>query len=130
MPVRLQVDKRALERLRESAPEVLAGLGHALADHASRVMAASAVEVPRDTGALAGSAFVDGPVTNLAKQSVTATGGYADPHAGAIHEGFHHGRKVKSPPHFLSRPFKAVKSRARKAVAEALKSAISRIGKG
>jgi hypothetical protein len=55
-------------------------------------------DVPVQSGELKSSAFTDAQMT--ARGNPAATVGYTDPHAGAIHEGFHFGKQRKSPHQF------------------------------
>lgn len=113
----------ALRKVRDEVAKDMRGV---VVTEAAAILAQSAVLVPRDTGALAASAFVDGAQVNKEKHSVSATCGYEHPQAGAIHEGFHWGKKVKEPPHFLRKPVKARKSAFRKIVAVHLFDSIKR----
>jgi len=109
---KVDLDTTALRKLRSEAAGVLRDLDFALLAAIRRVMDNAAFEVPRggapdDPIDLADTAFTSGPAHNLKRQSTTMTGGYAHQKAGPIHEGFHWGEQIFTPPpHFLRKAAK------------------------
>src|SRR5688572_13735983 len=134
MPIRVQLDYALLRRLRKVESAALADLGPVVRNHAGLTVALSQALVPvgeKDTDGrppLSSTDFLDGPVINRGRGSVSATGGYAHPAAGPIHEGFHWGQKLfDAPPHFLRKPAKALRRECRKAVAKQIKQTLARL---
>ena len=103
MGVTISGDKELLARLKRAGADLLAEIAPEVSNEAARVIVSANGAVPRESGELAGSSFVDGPVENHERLSVTATCGYESPHAPFVHEGFHFGRKVKAPSKWLER---------------------------
>jgi hypothetical protein len=94
-----QVSRRLLRRLRRIEARLLRELGAATRDRAHNVLRESHPHVPVASGSLLASGFVDGP--EVGDHRVQSNAGYAHPHAGAIHEGFHWGGQTIEPPHFM-----------------------------
>jgi hypothetical protein len=121
----VEVDLRALRRLREHPEEVLRALDVPCRDEARRTLDIASFLVPvgnpEDESNLAGTTFITGATYNLGVQlSTTWLAGFEHPAAGAIHEGFHWGAQTQPPPHWLKRAFKGAGGRTRKGVAKAL----------
>jgi hypothetical protein len=100
MKVQIQ-DTELRKRLNQLGAAVLPDVAPVVGQAASRVGTAALFGVPQGTGALAASAFHDGPEIDPDAKSVTATTGYSAEHAAYVHEGHHYGRKVKAPSKWL-----------------------------
>lgn len=75
-----------------------AGLQIGLETEAFKLLGEANAAVPIESGTLESSSFVDtGPT---AAGNPAATVGYEAPYAGAVHEGFHHGKQTKTPHQF------------------------------
>jgi hypothetical protein len=136
MPVKVEVNVKALLQLRQRPQEVLRALDVPLHATVRRALDFSQFLVPRQdpaerrtsssegppTPPLADTGFISGPEYNLTQRlSVTWTAGYEHPAAGPIHEGFHWGTQtINPPPHFLKKAFRKTRSSARKGVGQAL----------
>ncbi len=118
-----------LRRLKRAGPAILAEVADDVVTQANVLGSLAGGDVPAATGTLAQSAFVDGPATNEGRMSVTATVGYAAPHAPYVHEGFHYGLKVKSPPKWLERAANGLKAGFAPAMFQAVKNGLNRLGK-
>lgn len=113
---------------RKGADAVLTDLGPVVRAAADKVLARAQTLVPRDTGALAASGFTDGPQRSTQRLSVMATAGYEHHAAGPIHEGVHHGQKMKdAPPRWLRKAARPGRATVKRLVAETLRSTLSRL---
>lgn len=83
--------KRELGRMRRKLTRELT---IPLESEAVTLGTAAQSDVPKETGDLASTAFYD--VEKTKKGNVAASVGYDHEAAGAIHEGFHYGRKAKT----------------------------------
>jgi len=134
MPLKVALDFRLLDRLRKVEGEVLDDLAPLTREQASTTLQASRLLVPvgeSDTDGkppLSTTGFVDGPVVNGEKKSVSSTAGYEHEAAGAIHEGFHWGaQRFDKPVHFLRKPARKWRAKFRKAVAAQILATLSRL---
>ena len=128
MPVKVKLDARTLRNLRKASPEVLRDVAPIVRSHAQVTLAAAQTSVPRESGGLAQSAFVDGPQRNEGHESVSATAGYAHHAAGAIHEGFHFGVKnIRPEPHWLRKAARKARRAFTKAVAAQIPQTLARV---
>ena len=115
------------KRLRRVQAQALADLRGAVQTEAAAILAQSQALVPRDTGTLSTSTFLDGPVLSGKRPSVIATCGYTDDKASAVHEGFHWSKqRVKEPSNFLRTPAKGRKRAFKYVVARVIEATVSR----
>lgn len=129
MPLRVKLDTRLLNQLRRVEEPVLAALEPVVFAQAASIINASVPLAPvgnvdPEGKKLRDSEFIDGPVRNSRALSVSATSGYEHPHAGAIHEGFHWGKRTMSPPNFLRTPARAARSAFTRKVRDSIKSTL------
>lgn len=134
MPLKVTLDTKLIDALRKVEGHVLGDLAPLTRDQASTVLQASRLLVPvgeHDTDGnppLSTTGFVDGPVVNRERASVSSTAGYAHDAAGAIHEGFHWGaQRFDKPVHFLRKPARKRRAAFRKAVAAQILASLSRL---
>jgi hypothetical protein len=107
------------------APKVLPDLGAPLMLGALDVVTRAEMLVPRESGDLADSAFVDGPEINRRTLSVTTTAGFEAAHAAYVHEGVHGGAHIR-PPKFLELATVGLEEHLAEAVGDALMTAVER----
>jgi hypothetical protein len=129
--VTAKVDLSALKRLISRPQEVLQALDGAVHGEARRTLDFSAFLVPvgdpGDDSNLAATGFLSGPIYNEEVLSTTFLCGYSHHAAGAIHEGFHWGKETETPrPRWMRHALRGSKSRAKKAVAATLATALRR----
>lgn len=108
--IKVEIDTSALRRLRTQPEAVLRDLDRPVLDAAQRGMDQAQFDVPRggapnDPVKLADTAYVALPV-HTERLSTVCLAGYRHPHAGAIHAGWHFGKKTKPPPEWLRNAFK------------------------
>jgi hypothetical protein len=134
MPLKVTLDTKLLDALRKVEGQVLDDLAPLTREHSSTVLQGSRLLVPvgqHDTDGkppLSSTGFVDGPVVNRERASVSSTAGYAHEAAGAIHEGFHWGaQRFDKPVHFLRKPARKGRAAFRKAVAAQILASLSRL---
>jgi len=94
-------DKELKRLLRRAGKDILTYFKQPISDAQSQIAMTAQLTVPSDSGALAQSAFVDGPKLRSSRLSVSATVGYEAPYAGAVHEGVHFGKQLEHPPKWL-----------------------------
>lgn len=129
MSITIKGDKELIARLKRAGASLLPEIAPDVANQAARVMVSASAGIPRDSGDLASSQFVDGAEVNTSKLSVTATAGYTAPHAAFVHEGFHFGKKKKVAPKWLERAADDVAQGFASAISAAITAGLSRLGK-
>jgi hypothetical protein len=119
----IEGDKALLKRVARLSDQILPALGEALRNVAQALLSDAQTKVPQKSGHLSGSAFVDGPLVNPAKNSATATCGYEAHYAAAEHEGFHGGVKTDGePPRWLEKAATTAGPVLQSAIESAIKS--------
>lgn len=125
MATRIHGAAAVRRKLRGLAPQVLADLQEPVRDFAATIAAEAQIAVPRGSGELAKSDFVDSEVDrrNLV---TTATTGYAAPHAAYVHEGVHYGRQTEQPPKWLEQALDNKESLFAGFVGDAIRDALTK----
>lgn len=113
-------------KLRKLGDNLLPSLEAPVAAVRDSIAASAAASVPVEAGDLAASAFSDGPEPNPKAFSVTATTGYTDDKAPAVHEGFHGNRRT-TPPKWLERAAQGREAVLSRQVGSALWGALSKL---
>lgn len=115
------------KRIKRAGPEILEAIGPVLVGTASQILTFAQVDVPSDSGGLAASAFTDGP--EIKGTRVSASCGYTADHAPYAHEGFHYGRKAKTPPKWLEKAANGREQKLADEVGRAIRSTLERIAR-
>lgn len=129
MAAQIQGANELKARLRRAGPSVLHALTAPIFREAADISIAALGSVPTDEGELAASAFVAPPEVNEKRMSVTGTVGYEAEHAAYVHEGYHYGRKVATPPKWFERAASGREQRFAQDIGDAIRSELARLGK-
>jgi hypothetical protein len=127
--VRIHGLERLRSRLKKAGPGLLDEIAPALEGEAAALLASANVFAPVDDGELIASAFTDGVERDPKRMSVGASAGYDAEHAPFVHEGFHYGLKVASPPKWLERAADAAKPGFVEDMVAAIERGLERIGR-